>query len=111
MSDKHMFGRDLHTRDKISLWDKIRAKLCDAELYPSYKHVNSKGETYYLNFKNVQLRAGKIQTIYFFSKEKRGDTKTILPKNFKVRENPRNGFLTMMTAEMQRSEKEGERCG
>lgn len=61
----------------------------------AYKHTNSKGVTYYLNSKDVTLRGGKQQTIYYFSKDERKDTATDLPSGFSVNENPRNGFLTV----------------
>ena len=61
----------------------------------AYKHTNSKGVTYYLNSKNVTLRGGKKQMIYYFSKDERKDTATELPSDRKVEENPRNGFLTL----------------
>ena len=61
----------------------------------AYKHTNSKGVTYYLNSKNVTLRGGKKQIIYYFSKDERKDTATDLPSDRKVEENPRNGFLTL----------------
>lgn len=60
----------------------------------NYEHTNSKGVTYYLNHKDVTLRGGKIQTIYYFSKDQR-DTGCPLPENKVVGENPRNGFLTV----------------
>ena len=60
-----------------------------------YKHTNSKGVTYYLNSKDVTLRGGKKQTIYYFSKDERKDTAVDLPSDRKVEENPRNGFLTL----------------
>lgn len=60
----------------------------------AYKHTNSKGVTYYLNSKNVTLRGGKQQTIYYFSKDERPEA-TDLPDGFTVNENPRNGFLTV----------------
>lgn len=59
-----------------------------------YQHTNSKGVTYYLNSKEVTLRGGKLQTIYYFSKDKRPEA-TELPEGFSVNENPRNGFLTV----------------
>ena len=37
----------------------------------AYKHTNSKGVTYYLNTKEVTLRGGKQQRIYYFSKDER----------------------------------------
>jgi len=60
----------------------------------AYKHTNSKGVTYYLNSKNVTLRGGKQQMIYYFSKDERPEG-TDLPDNMEVNENPRNGFLTV----------------
>ncbi len=61
----------------------------------AYKHTNSKGITYHLNSKNVTLRGGKKQMIYYFSKDERKDTASDLPSDRKVQENPRNGFLTL----------------
>lgn len=61
----------------------------------AYQHTNSKGVTYYLNAKEVTLRGGKVQTIYYFSKDERKDTGVDLPDDRAVNENPRNGFLTL----------------
>lgn len=60
----------------------------------AYQHTNSKGVTYHLNAKDVTLRGGKTQKIYYFSKDKRPEA-TDLPSNMEVNENPRNGFLTV----------------
>ena len=64
----------------------------------AYQHTNSKGVTYYLNAKDVTLRGGKIQTIYYFSKDAGRDTACALPDGRVVGENPRNGFLTLKKA-------------
>lgn len=65
----------------------------------AYKHTNSKGVDYYLNSKEVTLRGGKKQVIFFFSKDERADTGVDeLPKGMVVNENPRNGFLTVKRA-------------
>ncbi len=62
----------------------------------AYSHTNSKGVTYYLNSKDVVLRGGKTQTIYYFSKDERADTAVAdIPAGMQVNENPRNGFLTV----------------
>lgn len=61
----------------------------------AYDHTNSKGVTYHLNSKEVTLRGGKLQTIYYFSKDVRPETTADLPAGFSVNENPRNGFLTI----------------
>jgi hypothetical protein len=60
----------------------------------AYKHTNSKGVTYYLNSKMVTLRGGKEQKIFYFSKDQRPEA-TDLPDGYNVKENPRNGFLTV----------------
>jgi hypothetical protein len=63
----------------------------------AYAHTNSKGVTYYLHKKDVTLRGGKQQTIFFFTKDEKGakGEPTDLPENKTVTENPRNGFLTV----------------
>lgn len=61
----------------------------------AYKHTNSKGVTYYLNSKDVVLRGGKNQTIYYFSKDERKEAIDAVPAGMQVNENPRNGFLTV----------------
>ena len=65
----------------------------------AYKHTNSKGVTYYLHSTEVQLRGakGKPQTIYFFAKVENNPKgqPVDLPEDRIVKENPRNGFLTV----------------
>ena len=63
----------------------------------AYSHTNSKGITYYLHNTEVTLRGGKPQTIYFFAKvEKNAKGQPCdLPEDREVKENPRNGFLTI----------------
>ncbi len=59
-----------------------------------YKHTNSKGVTYYLNSKEVTLRGGKLQKIYYFSKDERPEA-CDLPEGMTVTQNTANGFLTL----------------
>lgn len=61
----------------------------------AYSHTNSKGVTYYLHKKDVTLRGGKQQTIYYFAKDERPEAIDALPEGYTVVENPRNGFLTL----------------
>lgn len=67
----------------------------------AYSHKNSKGVTYYLHKKDVTLRGGRVQTIYFFAKDETGakGEPTDLPTGYVVTENPRNGFLTVKKAD------------
>ena len=59
-----------------------------------YTFTNSQGVDYHLNGKQVTLRGGKLQTIYYFSKDVR-DTAISLPEGYEVVENPRNGFCAL----------------
>ena len=64
----------------------------------TYTHTNSKGVKYYLHYKDVILRGGREQRIYFFAKAEdnsNGRVPTELPEGYTVVENPRNGFLTV----------------
>lgn len=65
----------------------------------AYKHTNSKGVSYYLHTKNVTLRGGKVQPIFYFAKDERPeDALTELPAGYEVVENPRNGFVILKKA-------------
>lgn len=62
----------------------------------AFSYTNSKGVTYYLHTKQVTLRGGRVQPIYYFAKEERAaDAVAALPDGYMVVENPRNGFLTL----------------
>ncbi len=65
---------------------------------PQYSHTNSKGVTYYLNTKNVTLRGGREQAIFYFSKDAGRPEACELPSGKVINENPRNGFLTVKNA-------------
>ena len=63
----------------------------------AFEHKNSKGDTYYLHGKDVTLRNGRQQKIYYFARsEKEGDTLNDVPTGYSVGENQRTGlpFLT-----------------
>ena len=38
-----------------------------------YSHQNSKGKTYFLHSKDVVLKGGRNQTIYYFAKEAKAE--------------------------------------
>jgi hypothetical protein len=59
----------------------------------AYAHKNSKGQTYYLHGKEVTLRNGRKQRIFYFSREaKQGDALDAVPSGYKVGENQRTGL-------------------
>lgn len=68
-----------------------------------FQHTNSKGVTYFLNMKEVTLRGGKRMPVYFFTIDQRPETAVEeLPAGMVIRENPRNGFLSVVREESER---------
>jgi hypothetical protein len=61
-----------------------------------YTAVNSRGATYFLHAKHVVLTNGREQTQYYFApSERRGEATEQCPSGYVVREDPRNGRLTL----------------
>lgn len=58
----------------------------------AYSHVNSKGQTYFLHHKDVMLKGGRKQTIYFFAKEVKAGALDAIPAGMMVSENSRTGL-------------------
>ena len=56
-----------------------------------YSHTNSKGNTYYLHSKDVQLKGGRNQAIYYFAKDARSNA-CDLPAGKQVVESPKTGL-------------------
>ncbi len=50
------------------------------------------GTTYYLHSKEVTLRGGRKQVIYFFAKDERAGAVDDLPAGYVTMENPRTGL-------------------
>jgi hypothetical protein len=61
----------------------------------AFTQTNSKGVTYYLNSKEVKLRGGQVQRIYYFSRDQRPEAVDKLPDGMTVSENKKNGFMTL----------------
>jgi hypothetical protein len=62
----------------------------------AYSVTNPKGVVYYLNSKEVKLRGGQIQKIYYFTRDVRPETAVDeLPEGMEVNINQRNFFLTL----------------
>ena len=58
----------------------------------AYSFSNSKGQTYYLHKKDVTLKNGRQQTIYFFAREARSGSLDAVPAGYKVMETSRTGM-------------------
>jgi hypothetical protein len=58
----------------------------------AYAHKNSKGQTYFLHSKEVELKGGRKQVIYYFGKEVKTGALDAVPAGKQVVENPKTGL-------------------
>ena len=58
----------------------------------AYSYTNSKGQTYYLHMKEVTLKNGRQQTIYFFARDVRDGSLDDVPAGYEVVETERTGM-------------------
>jgi YHS domain-containing protein len=58
----------------------------------AYSYKTSKGKTYYLHSREVTLKGGRKQRIYYFAGEIKKDALDKLPAGYKVVENKRTGL-------------------
>ena len=58
----------------------------------AYAHTNSKGQIYYLHSRNVTLRGGRKQMIFFFAREEKEGTLDAVPEGMLVVENKKTGL-------------------
>jgi len=64
----------------------------------AYAYTNSKGQTYYLHKKDVTLKNGRQQTIYFFAREEREGSLDAVPAGYTVVETERTGMPVLKKA-------------
>jgi len=64
----------------------------------AYSYKNKKGVTYYLHKKDVILRGGRHQTIYFFARDVRDGSLDAVPAGYKVMETQRTGMPVLKKA-------------
>jgi len=58
----------------------------------AFAYTNSKGQTYYLHTRQVTLKNGRIQTIYFFARDVRDGALEAVPEGYQVVETERTGM-------------------
>lgn len=58
----------------------------------AYAHTNSKGQTYFLHSRNVTLRGGRKQMIFFFAREEKDGALDEVPHGYHVIENKKTGL-------------------
>lgn len=57
----------------------------------AYKVTNSKGNTYYLHARQVEMKGGRMQSLYFFAKEPGDGALEAIPNGYQVSES-KNGL-------------------
>jgi len=58
----------------------------------AFAYTNSKSQTYYLHKKDVTLKNGRAQTIYFFARDVRDGSLDAVPTGYVVVETSRTGM-------------------
>lgn len=64
----------------------------------AFEFKNSKGISYYLHSRVVDLKGGRKQTIYYFAREVRPGALDSLPAGYKVVETPKTGMPILKKA-------------
>lgn len=64
----------------------------------AYEFRNSKGVSYYLHSKEVNLKGGRLQTIYFFARDIRPGALDQVPYGYKVEETAKTGMPILKKA-------------
>lgn len=58
----------------------------------AYEFKNSRGVSYFLHSKQVNLKGGRLQTIYFFARDIRPGALDAVPQGFVVQETAKTGM-------------------
>ncbi|HNV45000.1 hypothetical protein KBB59_00345 [Candidatus Woesebacteria bacterium] len=58
----------------------------------AFSYTNKKGQTYYLHTRDVTLKNGRVQTIYFFARDIRDGSLSEVPAGYMVVETTRTGM-------------------
>ncbi len=58
----------------------------------AFAHTNSRGQQYFLHQRDVTLKGGRVQRIYFFGREAKEGAIDAMPAGYIVVENARTGL-------------------
>ena len=64
----------------------------------AFSYTNSKGQTYFLHTRDVVLKNGRKQTIYFFARDQRAGVMDAVPAGYQVVETKRTGMPVLKKA-------------
>lgn len=65
----------------------------------AFTYTNKKGQKYILHTRQVKLKNGRTQTIYFFARDEREGSLDAVPAGYKVVETQRTGMPVLKKAE------------
>jgi hypothetical protein len=77
---------------KLDRWAVLFERLAAALAVPLVTHTSSNGQTYLLHQRDVTLRGGRAQRIYFFAREPKDGLVDAMPHGYVVVENSRTGL-------------------
>jgi hypothetical protein len=64
----------------------------------AFTYKNSKGQSYILHTRDVVLKNGRKQTIYFFARDERAGALSAVPAGYQVVETKRTGMPVLKKA-------------
>ncbi len=64
----------------------------------AFSTTNSRGQTYYLHGKDVMLKNGHEQRIYYFAKQPKAEAIEAVPAGYMISENSRTGLPVLKKA-------------
>jgi len=65
----------------------------------AFSYTNSKGQKYYLHTREVTLKNGRVQRIYFFARDIRDGSLDAVPEAYQVVETKRTGMPVLKKAD------------
>jgi hypothetical protein len=65
----------------------------------AFEYTNAKGQTYYLHTKDVTLKNGRVQRIYFFARDVRDGSLPEVPAGYQVVETKRTNMPVLKKAD------------
>jgi hypothetical protein len=65
----------------------------------AFSYTNKKGQTYYLHTREVTLKNGRTQRIYYFARDQRPGSLDAVPAGYQVVETKRTGMPVLKKAD------------
>lgn len=86
---QRQFSYKVVNKNSLAYQEK-RRDMADAS--KAYSYTNAKGQTYYLHTKEVTLKNGRVQRIYYFARDVRDGALASVPAGYEVMETKRTNM-------------------